>query len=200
MRLDESGVDPAGDEIGMGDQRLQEADVGLDPGDAELGERAPEPGRGGREIRRDRVRHDLGDQRIERHAGAIARIAEGIDPDAGTGGQVERRDPAGRRRGFAGRRHRLQVDARLNGEAPGCACAVEAELGERRSGRDLDLRPNEIDAKDLLGNGVLDLQAGIGLDEGEPCVVSRIASRRGGTRTCRGCRIAPRAQFALRRR
>ena len=111
---------------------------------------------------------DLGDQRIERHAGAIAGIAERIDPDAGAGGQVERRDPAGARDGLAGRRHRLQVDPRLNGVAAGRARAVEAKLGERRSGGDLNLRLDEIDIEHFLGDGVLDLQAGIGLDEGEP--------------------------------
>ena len=105
---------------------------------------------------------------FERHAGAIAGVAERIDPDAGAGGQVERRDPAGAGDGLAGRRHRLQVDPRLNGVAAGPAGAVEAQLGERRSGGDLNLRLDEIDIEHFLRDGVLDLKAGIGLDEGEP--------------------------------
>ena len=56
---------------------------------------------------------------FERHAGAIAGIAERIDPDSGAGGWVERRDPACGRNRFAGGRHRLQVDPRLNGVAAG---------------------------------------------------------------------------------
>ena len=174
MRLDEARVDPAGDEIGMGDQRLQEGQVGVDPDDAELGERARQLCRGDGEIGRRRMRDNLGDQRVERRAGAIAGIAERIDPDAGAGGQVERRDPAGARDGLAGRRHRLQIDARLKRVSASGARAVEAQLGQRRSGRDLNLRLDEIDVECFLGDGVLDLQAGIGLDEGEPGVVRRI--------------------------
>ncbi len=86
MRLDEARVDPAGEEIGMRDDRLQETDVGVDPNDAELCERTRQLGRGDSEIRRWGMGDDFGDQRIERHAGAIARIAEGIDPDPGAGG------------------------------------------------------------------------------------------------------------------
>ena len=52
MRLDEARVDPAGDEIGMRDERLQEGHIGLDPGDAELGESARQLRRGDGEIRR----------------------------------------------------------------------------------------------------------------------------------------------------
>ena len=52
------------------------------------------------------------------------------------------------------------------------ACARPSEA-RRRAGGNRELRPHEIDAKHLLGHGVLDLKPRIGLDEGE----GRIACR-----------------------
>src|SRR5690606_35498565 len=41
----------------------------------------------------------------------------------------------------------------------------QAEILERLTARDPDLRLDEVDERDLLGDGVLDLDARIGLDE-----------------------------------
>ena len=49
--------------------------------------------------------------------------------------------------------------------------AREAELREAFAGGDADLRLHEVDAEDFLGHRVLDLQARVGLDEGERGVV-----------------------------
>ena len=49
---------------------------------------------------------------------------------------------------------------------------IEAEIGEARARRDPDLRRDEIDVEHFLGDGVFDLEAGIGLDEGEPSGVA----------------------------
>ncbi len=48
---------------------------------------------------------------------------------------------------------------------------LETERGQRRAGRDRELRFHEIDAEHLLGDGVLDLKPRIGLDEGESRIV-----------------------------
>ncbi len=168
--LDEARVDPVGGKVRMRDDRLKEGDVGRDAGDAELAERALKPRRGGGEI--GAVRDDLGDERVERRARAIARIAERIDAHARARGHVERGDAAAAGRGLAGLRHRFEIDARLNGRAARLRRTIEAEVGEARARRDPDLRRDETDAERLLGDGVLDLEAGIGLDEGKPCVVA----------------------------
>ncbi len=106
--FDEARVDPAGDEIGMGQQGLQEGNVGLDAGDAELAERPRRFGRRGREIWRRRMDDQLGDEGIEGRGGAIAGIAERIDAHAGAGGHVEGGDAPAARRGLARRRHGLR--------------------------------------------------------------------------------------------
>ena len=43
----------------------------------------------------------------------------------------------------------------------------QAERTERGAGRDRELRLHEIEAEHLLGDGMLDLEPRIGLDEGE---------------------------------
>ncbi|KMU86024.1 hypothetical protein CIHG_03555 [Coccidioides immitis H538.4] len=57
-------------------------------------------------------------------------------------------------------------DAALDGEASGGDAVLgEAELLEGGAGGDLDLGGDDVDAGDLLGDGVLDLDAGFDLDE-----------------------------------
>ena len=58
----------------------------------------------------------------------------------------------------------------------------EAEVGERLAGGDPHLRLHEVDVGDLLGHGVLDLDARVHLDEDVVAVAGRA-----GTRRCRRC-------------
>ena len=51
---------------------------------------------------------------------------------------------------------------------------LQAEVGQRRAARDAQLRLDQVDAGHLLGDGVLDLQAWVGLDEGEVALVPLI--------------------------
>ena len=53
---------------------------------------------------------------------------------------------------------------------------AEPELGERRAGGDAELGLDEVDAGDLLGDGVLDLDARVALDE-EVLAASRATTR-----------------------
>lgn len=60
----------------------------------------------------------------------------------------------------------LGRDPALDGETPGGdAVLCEAELGECCAGGDLNLGGDNVDACDLLGNGVLDLDTRVDLDE-----------------------------------
>ena len=54
------------------------------------------------------------------------------------------------------------------------SCCRSSSVGQRAPGGDLQLRLDQIDAGDLLGDGVLDLQAHIGLDEGDRRVVGAV--------------------------
>ncbi len=172
--LDEARVDAIGDEVGVCQHRLQKGNVRLDAGNGEFAERPRQPARGGGEIRRLRMDNDLGYQRIERGDRAIARIAEGVDAHAGAGRKVERGDAPAARQDPAGRRHGFEIDPRLDRIATGRARRVEPEFGETRAGGDANLGRCQFDAKNFLGDGVLHLQPGIRLDEGEPRVVASV--------------------------
>lgn len=66
----------------------------------------------------------------------------------------------------------LGGDTALDGEPPGGDAVLgEAELGEGGAGGDLDLGGDDVDARDLLGDGVLDLDAGVDLDEVVPVLL-----------------------------
>ena len=54
----------------------------------------------------------------------------------------------------------------------GMSCCRSSSSASVAPGRDLELRLHQIDAGDLLGHGVLDLQARIGLDEGDRRIVA----------------------------
>ena len=70
---------------------------------------------------------------------------------------------------IAVRLHALDVDAGLDGEAAGRGDRglVEADIGERFAAGDAELGLDKIDTGDFFGDGVFDLETGVGLDEGE---------------------------------
>src|SRR3989442_1218119 len=81
-------------------------------------------------------------------------------------GRVELRDPAGR---GTKRLRILRIDAALDGVAD------DGDLVLRRrqvaAGGDADLLQHEVDVGDALGNGMLDLDAGVHFDEIELAVL-----------------------------
>ena len=114
------------------------------------------------ESRIRRADDQLGDQRDRSASRARAPAASGrIDAHARAGRQVE---PARNVRG-----RRLLVDAPLDrGEARrGRRIGIEPDLRQSAPRGDLDLHAHEVEPVGLLGDGVLDLQARIGLDEHE---------------------------------
>ena len=149
----------AGAELGMRQDRAQLVAVGRHADDVELVERAPRAVDGGVEAARGAGLADqLGQQRIELRRRRQPDIAAGIDAHAGAG-----RFAVGGERAGA-----LRHDARLHGKAARRADRLlvgEAERRERRAGGDAELRLDQVEAHDLLGDGVLDLDARIALDE-----------------------------------
>ena len=161
--VDEGRAQVAGDERRVLEHPLQEGDVGRDAADAELGQCATgtRDGRGEvasarRHLREHRVevRADVGTgvdgSTVETDAGstrgAVGRDLAGVRPESGR--RVLRRDAALQRRS-------AQLDVLL----------VQAEVGEALPRRDADLRLHEVDIRHLLGDGVLDLDARVHLDE-----------------------------------
>ena len=169
MVVDETRVDAAGGEVGVGEDGLEQVDVGGDSLDAEVGEGAGGAAEGVGEVRGGRIAHDLGEEGIEAGAGAVPGVAEGIRADARAGGDIEggQRAPGGAGGAIGG--HGLHVDAGLDGEAAGGGRILlgEAKAGERLAGCEAELELHKVDAGDFLGDGVLDLEASVRLDEPE---------------------------------
>ena len=173
MLLDETSVEPVRGEIGMPQQVLQKSDIGRDALDPELAERAIGSRHGRGEVRRRRVRDELGQQRIEIRVGRVTGVGERVDSHAGPRRRLERGQRPARRFGDAVGAHRLHVDPHLDREAARLRNVglTRAELGERASARQLQLEFDQVDAGHFLGHRMLDLEARVGLDEGELGVV-----------------------------
>ena len=108
---------------------------------------------------------ELGDEGVERARDGLALLVAAVEPDA----RALRRVPLGQR---AGRRHEvgaavLGVDAELDGVAADLRVVV-AELLARGDAEHL---ADQVDAGDLLGDAVLDLEPGVDLEEGDGAVL-----------------------------
>ena len=165
--IDKQGVQPVGGKARVAQHRLQHGDVGGHAADAELPQRPHGlAGQRGQIIARQ-VDDHLGDQGVKTRAGAVAGIAEGIDPDARParwleGGQHAAAGPRGAVGGQG-----FQVDAGLQRQAArrGDGGLVQAQIGQAGTGCNAQLQRHQVQAGDGLGHRVLHLQPGIGLDK-----------------------------------
>ena len=159
--VDPPGVGRAVDDLGLGEQVEDEALVRRSPldDDRRLGDGPAQAAEGLAPVAA--VGDDLGDHRVEVGGDGVALTDSGVDPDAGPGRQVEQHDPARGRREVAVRV--LGVEPRLEGVPPlGRSRALEtAATG------DVDLGLDEVQVGRDLGDRVLDLEAGVDLEEGE---------------------------------
>ena len=107
---------------------------------------------------------ELGDHRVERAGDGVALEQAGVPAHARAPGDAHRRDGAGR--GQEAAAGILAVDPELDG--------VRVRLGvgvvERLAVGDAELLAHQVDAGDLLGDRVLDLEAGVDLEEGDVAV------------------------------
>ncbi len=161
--LDEGGGDPAGLEVGVVQDRLQERDVGGHATDAELGDRAPGPADGGLEVAAPAGQLDQ--HRVEVRADLRTGVGgAAVEADAGAARGTVGADPSGVRAEAVG--GVLGGDAALEGgAAQGDGVLGEAEVGEGLAGGDPHLGLDQVDVGDLFGDGVLDLDARVHLDE-----------------------------------
>ena len=168
--VDPAGVGPAGrgagavDDLGLGEQVEDEALVAgaaLDDHGG-LGHGAAQAGQG--LLAGAAVGDDLGDHGVEVGRDGVALGDAGVDPDPRAGGQVEADDPTGSRCEVAV--GVFGVQARLDG-VPDLGGFAALELA---AGGDVELGLDEVDVGDCLGDGVLDLQTGVDLEERERLV------------------------------
>ena len=108
---------------------------------------------------------DLGQQRVEARVRLVPRRRVGVGAHTGPGGGLEHlQDAAGGAHRAIGA-DRLEVHPRLHSEAADLELAIEPEVGEGLTRGEPELRLDEVDARHLLGDRVLDLEAGVRLDE-----------------------------------
>jgi hypothetical protein len=178
VRLDpvvELGLDPAGvhgerlvgigrSERGIVEDGPVERDRSGQTVHLELGQRAARPLDGlGPGRARD---HELCQQGVEVLADDAALLDAGLDPDAGTTRRPEHRDRSRCRQEVAARI--LPVDAEVDRMTPHRRVVV-AECGTVGDAHHL---ADQVDAGDLLGDGVLDLQACVDLEERDRAVLT----------------------------
>ncbi len=117
---------------------------------------------------------ELGEQRVERARDHVAGAHAGVDADAGAAGRLEHVHGAGRGEEAAARV--LAVDAELERVATRRRVVVVDEAARG----DAELLAHEVDARDLLGDRVLDLEAGVDLEEGDGAVLRHEELARAG--------------------
>ncbi len=161
--VDERRGEPARTEVGVGDHRLEERDVGRHPPDPELRERPAGPRHGGREVAPPA--DELGEHGVEVRGDLRPGVGgAAVQADAGAAGVAVRGDAAHVGAEAVGRV--LGGDAELDGGAVHPEGVLgQAEVRQGGAGGDEQLRGHEVDVGDLLGDGVLDLDARVHLDE-----------------------------------
>src|SRR5208282_5261854 len=169
LLLDEARVDSIGDKVRMPQQGLQKSQVGRDPLDAERAQGAVRFVDGISEPGGWRMHDQLREQRIEARIGRVTGVSKRIDTHTRASGRLKHTDRSGSRARRAVFGHRFRVDAHFDRASARLAilCRSQIQLDERTSRGELELRADQIDASYLLGNGMLDLEAGVRFDKGE---------------------------------
>ena len=160
--VDEARGDPAGPEVGVVEHRGQERQVRRDAPDAELGDGPAGPADGvGEGVA---VAGELDQHRVEVRADLGGDVRAAVEPDTRAARRPVGADHAGVRAEAVGRvlggdpalqRGAVQLDVVL----------PKVHLGQRHPGRDPQLGDHQVAAGDLFGDGVLDLDARVHLDE-----------------------------------
>src|SRR5258706_1083293 len=176
MVFDESGVPAPAGKSGRRKQIEQEFPVAGDARNAKLRQGAARLRRRRAQAAGRHVHDDLCEQRVETRIDEQTRVAARVDAYTRRAGRIERVKYPGRRANHAVGRHRFRVDAHLHRHATRCRYARggQSQFLKRTAFRDGELRAHEVDPGDRLGDGMLDLQAGIGLDENETGTIVRL--------------------------
>ena len=153
------GVDVAAEEIGFGEETAEEADIRFDSADGGLFEGAAEAGDGF--FAAVAPSDEFGEERVVIVGNGPAVVDAVVEADARTGGNLAREN-------FSGRWEKIIVG--IFGVETDFHCVAARGDGlpsewEAMAGGDGDLEFDEIEAGNLLGDGMLDLQAGVHFQE-----------------------------------
>ena len=175
--VDERGGDPAGGEVRVIEYGPQEADVGGNAANPKLGQAAPGAAHRGLEIGSTAGHFDH--HGVEVGADLSTQVRTAVKPDSGAAGVAVGGDPSGVGAESVGRV--LGGDPALQRRPPGLdGLLAQAEFGQRRPTGDAQLRGDKVDVGDLLGDGVLDLDARVHLDEHVPPAIVEQELHRAG--------------------
>lgn len=165
--FDERGGDPPRAEVVVGQNRLQERDVGGDAPDPELGDRTTCARPRGLQV--PAATGQLHEHRVEVGADLGPQSDAPVQTDTRATGRAVGGDPPGVGPEAVG--HVLGRDAALHCRAADLDRILgQSQLPQRRTGCDLHLGGDEIDVGDLLGDRVFHLDARVHLDEHVPTV------------------------------
>ena len=154
---------PVADVRRVGDDRAVERDHGRHAVDHELVERAPRAlERLGAVAAGD---DQLGDEGVERAGDGLALLVAAVEADAGAAGRV----PGGR--GCRGGHEVAAAVLGVDPELDRVAADLRVVVPELLAGGDAEHLADQVDAGDLLGDAVLDLEAGVDLEEGDGAVL-----------------------------
>jgi len=152
----------SGAEVGVVEHRLQERDVRRHPTDAELGDRPPRPVHRGGKVPAPAGQFDQ--HRIEVWADLRAQVGAAVEADTGPARAAVGGDPAGVGPETVGRV--LGGDPALQRRAVRHDVVLaQAQIRQGLPGGDPQLRRDQVDVGDLLGDGVLHLDSRVHLDE-----------------------------------
>ncbi len=159
--LDETGVPRAAPHASRGKQVAKVGHVGGRSFDPEFTERPVGASDDGDKVIVRLVDDDLAQQGVVARVRFVPGVGHGVDPHPRTSGRVEGHNcPAP-----------LEVDSALEGHASRLghvALLAEPHLGERCTGGDLELEGDEVESGDGFGHRVLDLEARVRFEKGEP--------------------------------
>jgi len=163
--FDEVRAVVAAAEVGILEDGLIEGDGGLHSGDHVLAERAAHAVQGLGAVLAPR--DQLSDHRVVIGRDGVAGVGVGIEPDAAAARGVIHLDAAG---AWA---EVLEGILGVDPDLDGVAAHLDVALGDRElfTGGDQDLLLDEVDAGDLLGDRVLDLDALVDFEEVEVALV-----------------------------
>ena len=161
--FDEVGGHVAGQELLVGDDGAQEPDVRGHAADAELGQGATGAADG--RLMVAATADELDQHRVEVRGDFRAGVDRAaVQPDSGAPDGPVRGDAAHVGPEVVG--GILGGDAALHGRAPDAQSILrDVQVGQRLTGGDAQLRLHDVDVGDLLGDGVLHLNARVHLDE-----------------------------------
>ena len=165
MRVDPAHLERA--QPGHLKQRLQQGHVGGHPGDVELSQRPHRPA--GRLLERAAVGDHLGQQRVIARADGVTRVAGGVDAHAAPGRGLEPAQRAGAGQERAVGLQGLGVDPDLDRGA--ARVRGQRQGRQRRAVGDAQPELDQVQAGDLLGDRVLDLQARVDFSKGDRVVL-----------------------------